>query len=101
MNRRDRRLYERLKSRGWDDEEVVKEVRRKSSPSKGSPLLKMWKSIFSPFRKPSSYLTHIPKAKRPMVATGAIRVDPNGWEHPIMEMDYHKSQKMRRKLARA
>lgn len=98
MNRKNRRVAERLVRKGYDDDQLSQEfnkiVRKSYRPSQ---LLNLWRRIW---RGKDVYHTHIPKGERPRIDIGVAKIDQDGTRHNLMVTDYAKCQKLRHKLAK-
>lgn len=95
MNRKNRRAASKLMNSGRDPEQISQELKRFESISKPSPLLKMWRALIRGLNRKDPYYCHIQKSIRPMVSTFSSK---NG--QAIMQADYIKCEKIRKKMAK-
>ncbi|MFA5466859.1 MAG: hypothetical protein WC251_03310 [Candidatus Izemoplasmatales bacterium] len=98
MNRKNRRVAEKLIRKGYDDDQLAQEfnkiIRKAYRPSR---LINLWLRIL---RGKDTYHTHIPKGERPRIDIGVAKIDQDGTRHNLMVTDYAKCQKLRHKLAK-
>jgi len=98
MNRKNRRVAEKLMRKGYDDDQLSQEfkkiIRKTYRPSR---LISMFKKIWN---KKDEYYTHLSKSERPQIDIGVAKVDRDGTRHNLMAIDYAKCQKLRHKLAK-